>query len=755
MSNLKYKSSNSAATTSTQPIWCSLSTPSQIARKYASIAPIWCHISRPRQLKKKFASTFQQAQNLLTRQHSKDNSLNQANDLDEDEDDNETTSNTNYTNDYDSHRSSIRKRDSSLDIKKKDEKPATSSSTVYPSTNSYLYNNNLSNGSSSTTPLSSTGSRWQTSSASKLTKQPYSLSKETYDNTILNANIGSMYDEPSSLSTNHSLDSGVSSVSGTTSGISSSARRPNKYNKYQQSSGAKTEKIVSKSSKSSPNLLSKDYDHYYTERYDRTSPSKWHSTASTASTAAGSSSSAASTTNPYHSTVNPYLSGTYNNYSSYLNNYNSSHNSNGDAPSSTSSSSAYNHYNSYNPTSSNREDKWNELDSMLGAQSALLSRLESDFVANLSKLKANSNLNSLSSTSGLVSNPSATSLSSSSAHQLRNPTYNSRVLSSNRFNTTNQLNSKSSNSDAIDLTSSYLPSRYRTPTSKKTLKYGTSKIDENEVLSNGSSDTKTGSSKNDTFIKKLITSSKTEPIVDLIKSLGLSDNDSSNAKKLTDQSSIELDSSNTPVESHPASNHQNDNTSSIALNNAINNSSSSLKTAISADKIENDTTTRDFVDEFINDYLNNTLKTDTSSNSINKAYETPSATIINTNNSINTSNHHINNSLTSTTSNNNINNEINSILDNHFEHIINASNHSISDAVSANTGNNASSTQIINETKLDNPTSYTQNWFVIVLFLNKRFLAVCFGSFGIFWHEGFMTMRIWSLEIKKKIFLHE
>jgi hypothetical protein len=265
------------------------------------------------------------------------------------------------------------------------------------------------------------------------------------------------------------------------------------------------------------------------------------------------------------------------------------------------------------------------------------------------------------------------------------------------------------------------------------LKYGTSKIDENEVLSNGSSDTTvlnktSSSSKNDTFIKKLISSSKTEPIVDLIKSLGLSDNDSnSNAKKLTDQSSIELDSSNTPVESHPASNHQNDDTSSIALNSAINNSSSSLKTAISADKIENDTTTRDFVDEFINDYLNNTLKTDTSSNSINKAYETPSATIINTNNSINTSNHHINNSLTSTTSNNNINNEINSILDNHFEHVINASNHSICDVVSANTGNNASSTQIINETKLDNPTSYTQNWFVIVLFLNNRFLAVCFG----------------------------
>lgn len=77
MSSLKYKSSNTNSSSSTnssnQPIWCSLTTPSQIARKYASIAPIWCHISRPRQLKKKFASTLHQAQNLLTRQHSRDN----------------------------------------------------------------------------------------------------------------------------------------------------------------------------------------------------------------------------------------------------------------------------------------------------------------------------------------------------------------------------------------------------------------------------------------------------------------------------------------------------------------------------------------------------------------------------------------------------------------------------------------------------------------------------------------------------------
>jgi hypothetical protein len=80
MSNLKYKSATSTSTNSSnstsQPIWCSLTTPSQIARKYASIAPIWCHISRPRQLKKKFASTLHQAQNLLTRQHSRENTLN-------------------------------------------------------------------------------------------------------------------------------------------------------------------------------------------------------------------------------------------------------------------------------------------------------------------------------------------------------------------------------------------------------------------------------------------------------------------------------------------------------------------------------------------------------------------------------------------------------------------------------------------------------------------------------------------------------
>ncbi|CAF1222695.1 unnamed protein product [Didymodactylos carnosus] len=52
-------------TTVASPTW-TYSSPSQLARKYASIAPIWCHITKPRQLKKKFASTFHQAQSLVS-----------------------------------------------------------------------------------------------------------------------------------------------------------------------------------------------------------------------------------------------------------------------------------------------------------------------------------------------------------------------------------------------------------------------------------------------------------------------------------------------------------------------------------------------------------------------------------------------------------------------------------------------------------------------------------------------------------------
>ena len=177
--------------------------------------------------------------------------------------------------------------------------------------------------------------------------------------------------------------------------------------------------------------------------------------------------------NQYHSSVNPYLSNNYSNYgsSSY---YPSSSN--------TSMTTSGDHYSNYSQAngSSNREDKWNELDSMLGAQSALLSRLESDFVANRKKSNPGG-FNTVSST--------ATS-GSTSAHQLKNnnSSTSSAYNPSNRYSSSSsQLLSKlpaatatttTSISDMDILNSSYIPSRYRTP--KKTIKYNTTKIDEND-----------------------------------------------------------------------------------------------------------------------------------------------------------------------------------------------------------------------------------------------------------------------------------
>ena len=96
----KYKSTNtgSSSANANLPIWCSLSTPSQIARKYASIAPIWCHISRPRQLKQKFKSTFSTATNLLSRQHSKDDRLAATNGREDDSADRDPSSRYNDMN---------------------------------------------------------------------------------------------------------------------------------------------------------------------------------------------------------------------------------------------------------------------------------------------------------------------------------------------------------------------------------------------------------------------------------------------------------------------------------------------------------------------------------------------------------------------------------------------------------------------------------------------------------------------------------
>ncbi|KAI0978909.1 hypothetical protein GJ496_002620 [Pomphorhynchus laevis] len=54
----KVHKQNSTSGGQSKPIWCYVSSPSELARKYASIAPIWCHITKPRQLKEKFATQF-------------------------------------------------------------------------------------------------------------------------------------------------------------------------------------------------------------------------------------------------------------------------------------------------------------------------------------------------------------------------------------------------------------------------------------------------------------------------------------------------------------------------------------------------------------------------------------------------------------------------------------------------------------------------------------------------------------------------
>lgn len=197
------------------------------------------------------------------------------------------------------------------------------SNDVIPSTSQYLYG-------TITTPTSS--SRVSGSGASKLLKPQYSFNKDTYESTsttggLTGTGTSLLYDDstlPSSSTMVSSVsDNGPGSLVGS-SATSSTTRRPHKYSKYQgsgaasQSGGSKTERIISKSSKSSPNLLSKDrdYDHFYTtaDRYD---PSKYLNSGS--STTSGTSSSGYnsaylnnlhhhSTHHPYsHSNLNQYL----------------------------------------------------------------------------------------------------------------------------------------------------------------------------------------------------------------------------------------------------------------------------------------------------------------------------------------------------------------------------------------------------------------------------------------------------------------
>lgn len=615
---------------------------------------------------KKFASTLHQAQNLLSRQHSKDNPSLQPNDLEDEHDQiNELTSSNTYknsisgndpaksklsttTNDYDYQSSnlSLKKRDSSLDLKQRKIDPQTPSS-------SYLYGTSATTNNSTSTP-NSASNRWPSTTTSK--PQYSNYNKESYDNT-----------NPTSLASASSLYDDNSTSENLT-------RRPNKYissSKYSQqgTAGSKTERIISKSSKSSPNLLSKEKDY---DRYDQTSSvtNKWLHTSSN--------------NNPYnnyinhnhsqyHSSSNPYSSNNYNGYGHYQ----SQSNKNTDSTTTAPSSSAYNtHYNS------NREEKWNELDSMLGAQSALLSRLESDFVANRNKLKSNTNLTN--------------NIGSASTHQLRSsnitPSYqlssSSSLLGANRYTgsttASNQLSSKSQNNMASTASndnesslSSYIPSRYRTPTNKKpigsaltsgnnTSKY-TAKIDdiENE-----------NSKKQESYIKKqpisstttsYISSAKTEPLLDLIKSLDLNEENKKNSLKT--MNSIEeknLDESINKVLndsinefSHAA---QTPSMSGLVLPSSHSNNTDFVVNSA------NQGSTNDFVDDFINDYINSTyLNSDLNSNantgSVANNGSIKNLNEIKTGNFSNTSK---NDSLSSSyyNLNDNLNNIINTTLDN-------------------------------------------------------------------------------------------
>ena len=650
MSNLKYKSTGSAssAASSNQPIWCSLSTPSQIARKYASIAPIWCHISRPRQLKKKFQSTFNQAQSLLSRQHSKDSSnikVSQSDQMDEDENNinqnsswntQGTISNSNSINDnvvsnstnrlspssktsssnlllksklltnynsinyepandlitenISSHRLTLKKRDSSLDVKRKTDKLPSNNinDNSLLTSNSYLYNSSLQNNSNPGSNLNS--SRWPISSSSYQSNKPNIKTQYSLNNNkeILNDN---------NLSETLSTASSNAITTPLISDVISAPRRPHKYNassKYlYPSSGSKTEKIISKSSKSSPNLLLKDhdniYDHNISNKFDHHSntssglSSKWLSSSSNTNSSITPSStipsSYISSYYPYHSNLassstNPYLSS---NYSSYYqpSNYQSNINSND------SNSYINHHYTNYH-NSSNREEKWNELDSMLGAQSALLSRLESDFVANRKKANQNMTLNNSLTSSSLASVTSNSTNSSGlynhqlnaarsnlpSLYQINSSNSNNGYAGSSNTNGINNNNNNSNNNnininnkyisnyngnqifskqqnilnenEKSSIVNTYFPSRFKTPTNTKySSKY---QNDELESLLNSDLDTKLNKS------KKKVNNKKAEPIIDLIKSLNLTEEE----KKLNNiGSNYSIDSDVLKSESPP------------------------------------------------------------------------------------------------------------------------------------------------------------------------------------------------------------
>ena len=180
-----------------------------------------------------------------------------------------------------SERISLRKRDSSLDTKQQRGSGSSSKTldSVLSPTSSYLYGSSFSSnsnpskwttggnnggGGSSSTNSAGGGGVGGSSTRGSLKSQYLSNYEGGHHND---------YEQPTS--------GGLEPLS--TSGSAASSRRPAKYasgsSKYAQpglglsaSGGSKTERIISKSSKSSPNLAGgtgkeKDYyDHYYTDR---------------------------------------------------------------------------------------------------------------------------------------------------------------------------------------------------------------------------------------------------------------------------------------------------------------------------------------------------------------------------------------------------------------------------------------------------------------------------------------------------------
>jgi hypothetical protein len=335
-------------------------------------------------LKKKFQSTFQQAQNLLTRPGSKD------------------TSNRNIATETIDETPALRDQDQTYS--------GADSSYITPSKYEYL-TAKYRDTSLDTKPVAN--SRWVTANVRQCSPQ----SRHAYNGIDTPKVRQDHVDNPPTIATPAESNKATSKR----------ILKPSKYSHRYM--GAKTDRIGYKtSSKSSPNLLYKDFD-------DELNDLK--------------SSNAGIMTNGVPTT---YSSSTY------------LHSN----PVGQSSTSLYNQYHqpndnypyNYSAPNQQRELKWNELDSMLGAQSALLNRLESDFVANRTKLKAAVNITSAASvypsSSSSKNNSSQNSLVS--AYPLRNPyaTTTASDLSRPKLNPNRYVSSATSHIDPYKPSEVYL-----------------------------------------------------------------------------------------------------------------------------------------------------------------------------------------------------------------------------------------------------------------------------------------------------------